>query len=143
MPKTEEEIRKAKEKLSAEGKDEQTKKDRVDESVAAQEEHDGDEDSQSAEDRVDESEGAERADEESEENAAEEGEEESEEKPAAEQKEDTSGFAELVRSIVAEEVRAAIADLVKSGHKDDGRHVKEAGEDKARELSLAEQIYNS
>lgn len=59
-----------KEKLKAEEdikakdeKSEQSEKDRVDESVAAQEKADGDENSQTAKDRIDESDGAKAADE--------------------------------------------------------------------------------
>lgn len=62
-PDTEEEIAKAKEDIAEKGEDSQTEKDRIDESVAAQEEADGEEDSQDAKDRVDEAEGEEKADE--------------------------------------------------------------------------------
>lgn len=62
-PDTEEEIAKAKEDIAEKGADSQTEKDRIDESVAAQEEADGEEDSQDAKDRVDEAEGEEKADE--------------------------------------------------------------------------------
>ena len=62
-PDTEEEIAKAKEDIAEKGKDSQTEQDRIDESVAAQEEADGEEDSQDAKDRVDEAEGEEKADE--------------------------------------------------------------------------------
>ena len=62
-PDTEEEIAKAKEDIAEKGEDSQTEKDRIDESVAAQEEADGEEDSQNAKDRVDEAEGEEKADE--------------------------------------------------------------------------------
>lgn len=64
MTKDEEQIAKAKEDISENGADSQTEKDRIDESVAAQEHADGDEDSQTAKDRVDESEGTKKADEE-------------------------------------------------------------------------------
>lgn len=62
---TEEEIEEAEEDIAEKGDDSQTEKDRIDESVAAQEEDSGEEDSQSAKDRVDESEGMEKADDES------------------------------------------------------------------------------
>lgn len=52
-----EEVAKAKEDIKEDGKDSQSEKDRVDESVAAQEANKGDEDSQDAKDRVDEAEG--------------------------------------------------------------------------------------
>lgn len=64
MTEDEKQIAKAKEDIAEKGADSQTEKDRIDESVAAQERADGDEDSQSAKDRVDESEGAKKADEE-------------------------------------------------------------------------------
>ena len=60
---TEEQIKKAEQDIREKGADEQTEKDRIDESVAAQEREEGDKDSQDAKDRVDESEGAKRADE--------------------------------------------------------------------------------
>lgn len=63
MTQDEKEIAKAKEDIAEKGADSQTEKDRVDESVAAQERAKGEEDSQSAKDRVDESEGAKKADE--------------------------------------------------------------------------------
>lgn len=61
-----EEVRKAYEDLSEDDKAKfhQSLKDRVDESVAAQEREHGQEDSQTAKDRIDEAEGAEKADEE-------------------------------------------------------------------------------
>lgn len=61
---TAEQAEEAEEKVEAEPKDDQTERDRVDESVAAQEKAEGDEDSQTAKDRIDESEGMEKADEE-------------------------------------------------------------------------------
>lgn len=63
MTQDEKEIAKAKEDIAEKGADSQTEKDRVDESVAAQERAKGEENSQSAKDRVDESEGAKKADE--------------------------------------------------------------------------------
>ena len=60
---TEEQIKKAEQDIREKGADEQTEKDRIDESVVAQERKEGDEDSQDAKDRVDESEGTKRADE--------------------------------------------------------------------------------
>lgn len=58
---TEEQVAKAEEGVEEKGADTQTEKDRIDESVAAQEENAGDEDTQSAQDRVDEAEGEEAA----------------------------------------------------------------------------------
>ena len=63
MTQDEKEIAKAKEDIAEKGADSQKEKDRVDESVAAQERAKGEEDSQNAKDRVDESEGAKKADE--------------------------------------------------------------------------------
>lgn len=63
MTQDEKEIAKAKEDIAEKGADSQTEKDRIDESVAAQERAKGEENSQSAKDRVDESEGAKKADE--------------------------------------------------------------------------------
>lgn len=54
---TKEQVAEAEEDVAEKGADEQTEKDRVDESVGEQEKLDGNEDSQTADDRVDESEG--------------------------------------------------------------------------------------
>ena len=54
-------VEKAEENIEKKGDDEQTEKDRVDESVGEQLKDDGEEDEQSAKDRVDESEGEEKA----------------------------------------------------------------------------------
>lgn len=54
---TKEQVAEAKKDVAEKGADEQTEKDRVDESVGEQEKLDGNEDSQTAKDRVDESEG--------------------------------------------------------------------------------------
>lgn len=51
------EVEESEERIEEKGADEQTEQDRVDETVAADEEHDGDEDTQTAKDRVDEAEG--------------------------------------------------------------------------------------
>lgn len=82
-----EEVRKAYEDLSEDDKAKfhQSLKDRVDESVAAQEREHGEEDSQTAKDRIDEAEGTEKADEERKEGAEEES---SEAKEHAEKAED-------------------------------------------------------
>ena len=63
---TAEQTEEAEEKVETEPKDKQTERDRVDESVSAQEKDEGDEDSQTAKDRVDESEGMEKDEEEKE-----------------------------------------------------------------------------
>jgi hypothetical protein len=62
MTENEKQIAKAEEDIEEKGKDTQTEKDRIDDSVAAQERADGDEDSQSAKDRVKESEAMEKLD---------------------------------------------------------------------------------
>ena len=64
MTEDEKQIAEAKKAIEEKGKDTQTEKDRIDESVGEQERLDGDEDSQDAKDRVDESEAAEKADDE-------------------------------------------------------------------------------
>lgn len=58
---TGEQVAEAENDIAAKGEDTQTTEDRVDESVAAQEEDEGDEDTQTAEDRIDESVGEEQA----------------------------------------------------------------------------------
>lgn len=64
MTQDEKEIKEAERDADEKGKDSQTEKDRIDESVGEQERRDGDENSQNAKDRVDESEATEKADEE-------------------------------------------------------------------------------
>lgn len=59
----EREISEAKEEIAEKGKDSQTERDRVDESVAQKEKDSGNENSQTAKDRVDESEGMKKAEE--------------------------------------------------------------------------------
>ena len=54
-----EQVEKAEEDIAEKGDDSQTERDRIDESVAAQEKAEGDEDTQDAKDRVDEAEGEE------------------------------------------------------------------------------------
>lgn len=63
MTRDEKEIKKAEDDILEKGKDTQTEKDRIDESVAEQEKDGGTEDTQTAKDRVDESLGAKRHDE--------------------------------------------------------------------------------
>lgn len=63
MTEDEKEIKKAETDIDEKGKDSQTEKDRVDESVGEQEKNSGNENSQNAKDRVDESEGTKKADE--------------------------------------------------------------------------------
>ena len=64
MTQDEKEIKKAEKDVAEKGKDSQTEKDRVDESVGEQEKRSGNENSQDAKARVDESEGTKKADEE-------------------------------------------------------------------------------
>lgn len=63
MTQDEKEIKKAEKDVAEKGKDSQTEKDRVDESVGEQEKRSGNENSQDAKARVDESEGTKKADE--------------------------------------------------------------------------------
>lgn len=63
MTRDEEEIKKAREDIDRKGKDSQTEKDRIDESVGEQERRSGNENSQNAKDRVDESESTKKYDE--------------------------------------------------------------------------------
>lgn len=72
MTEDERQIKKAKEDIAEKGKDSQTEKDRIDESVGEQERRDGNENSQNAKDRVDESEGTKKYDERKEEKREEE-----------------------------------------------------------------------
>lgn len=118
-PDTTEEVAEAKEDIADKGEDTQTEKDRVDESVAAQEEDTGTEDTQTAEDRVDEAEGEDKAKEE--EKAETEGEKTEEEaKPEPEQPEtldtgrDDRGAEVLeMQSARMDAVEAQLAELVK------------------------------
>lgn len=64
MTRDEKEIKKAEDDILEKGKDTQTEKDRIDESVAEQEKDSGTEDTQTAKDRIDESLGAKRHDDE-------------------------------------------------------------------------------
>lgn len=96
-----EEVKKAFEDLSEEDKKTfvQSLKDRVDESVAAQEEEHGDEDSQTAKDRVDEAEG--EAEEEAEERGKEPAEEETEEEAEGETEEEPAEEEDPLKEIAA------------------------------------------
>ena len=96
-----EEVKKAFEDLSEEDKKTfvQSLKDRVDESVAAQEEEHGDEDSQTAKDRVDEAEG--EAEEEAEERGKEPAEEETEEEDEGETEEEPAEEEDPLKEIAA------------------------------------------
>ena len=79
MTEDEKEIKKAEDDVAKKGKDSQSEKDRVDESVGEQERESGNENSQNAKDRVDESEGTKKADEERKEKKDEKDEKESKE----------------------------------------------------------------
>ena len=128
-----EQVKKAYEDLSDEDKKSfhQSLSDRVHESIAAQEKDKGDKDSQSAEDREHEALGAEHADGEGnvdelhetdpEEKPEEKAEESDEEKPeetaendeADEENKGGSALEKIVREAVAEEVKKALAEMVK------------------------------
>lgn len=133
----EKEIEKAKKDIAEKGEDSQTERDRIDESVAAQERESGNENSQTAKDRIDESEGAEKADKEREERN------EAHEERHEERAEDIK---ELIRSAVAEAVKDAVVPMIASevqkafGERD--RSATEASEAEAKELSKIEKIYN-
>ena len=73
-------------------------------------------------------------------------EEEEDKEPSGDKRTDEGSdgsLADIVRGIVAEEVRAAIKEALGAKADDPGRKVKEAGEDKSRALSAAESIYNN
>lgn len=93
MTEDEKQERKAEEDISEKGKDSQTEKDRIDESVGEQEKRDGDENSQDAKDRVDESEGTEKADEKR---------DEDETKGKEERKEEMPEWAKTMLSVLTE-----------------------------------------
>lgn len=92
----EKEIKKAELDIDDKGKDTQTRRDREDESVAAQERDKGDEDSQTAKDRIDESRGTKRADEERDKNV------DSDSKEHRDAKEDARQIEEHMRPILEE-----------------------------------------
>ncbi len=127
MTKDEKQIAEAKEGIEEKGKDTQTEKDRIDESVAAQERADGDEDSQSAKDRVKESEGAEEADEEI----------------AKHEADDEQKIPQMIREILREELKPIIAEAMKEFGISAGKAEKEASETEKNDLNKLESIYNS
>lgn len=136
MTKDEKEIEKAKSDIEKKGPDEQTEKDRVDESVAAQERADGETDSQSAKDRVDESEGAEKADE-----------KRAEDDKAKEDGHDrlTETIVNAINSAVESAVTAAVDKAVNAAMSKafDGmsRKPEEADDDEVNKLNKLESIY--
>lgn len=89
-------VEKAEKNIEEKGADEQTKKDRVDESVGEQLKDDGKKDEQSAKDRVDESEGEEKAEEEKKEKPEEEP--AKEEAPAEEPKQEDNTEIESLKA---------------------------------------------
>lgn len=129
MTKDEEQIAKAKEDISEKGKDSQTEKDRIDESVGEQERKDGNEDSQSAKDRVDESEGAKKADE-----KKDEGKEQGSDDKAEDDKEyvSKSDFEKLAARV--EEIFTQMQNMGKSPERVD--------DERAKRLDRVAGIYN-
>lgn len=115
--------------------------DRVHESIAAQEEDEGDKDTQSAEDREHEALGAEHADEERDEKRDEKREEEPEEEAEEavedhEEREDGT-LKEILDKLAGIEARLA---KIEDGK---GKAVKEADEKDAKDLDKIASIYNS
>lgn len=106
-------VEKAEENIEEKGADEQTEKDRVDESVGEQLKDDGKEDEQSAKDRVDESEGEEKAEEKAEEEKEKKTEEEpaKEEAPAEEQKQEAEQPAEENKAVSRDEFNALLGKI--------------------------------
>ena len=134
MTEDEKEIKKAKEDIAEKGKDSQTEKDRVDESVGAQEKNSDNENSQDAKDRVDESEGTKKADEERAEDKQE----------REEQKEEKSEdfLSEKILSAITNAVNAAVEKAVGNAFNALDRQSKEAGEKDSAELQKIENLYN-
>lgn len=129
MTKDEEQIAKAKEDIAEKGKDSQTEKDRIDESVGEQERKDGNEDSQTAKDRVDESEGTKKADE-----KKDEGKEQGGDDKAEDDKEyvSKSDFEKLATRV--EEIFTQMQNM--------GKAPERADDERAKRLDRVAGIYN-
>ena len=134
-----EQVRKAYEDLADDDKKTfvQSISDRVHESIAAQEEDEGDKDTQTAEDREHEALGAEHADEEREEKREEEPEEEAEEEVEEHEEREDGTLKEILDKLVGIEARLA---KIEDGK---GKAVKEADEKDAKDLDKIASIYNS
>lgn len=135
MSEIKKDIDEAKDKIEEKGKDTQTEKDRVDESVGEQIKDDKDENTQTAKDRVDESEGAEKKDEDA----------KVEEKPEPEKPSDSDVLKEMIRNVVAEvvaaEVKAAFAEMAKNDKS--GRESHKVEDEQARKLAAFDAKYNN
>lgn len=131
MTQDEKEIKKAEKDVAEKGKDSQTEKDRVDESVGEQEKRSGNENSQNAKDRVDESEGTKKADEE---RAAEKKESEGKDDKREDLDEKLERFADTL-------VEKLGAWLAKHADKEERSSSKASSKD-AEELKKIESLYN-
>lgn len=124
MTKDEKQIAEAEKDIEENGKDTQTEKDRIDESVGEQENLDGDEDSQDAKDRVDESEAEIKADEER-------------------HDEQASELANMIREILREEIKPFLETEIKKLTLKDEQREHEASKEDQKALSALESIYNN
>lgn len=133
-----EQVRKAYEDLADDDKKAfvQSISDRVHESIAAQEEDEGDKDTQSAEDREHEALGEEHADEERE-DEGEEAEEEAEEVVEEHEEREDGTLGQILEKLGNIEARLA---KIEDGK---GKAVKEADEKDAKDLDKIASIYNS
>lgn len=137
---TTEQIEKAEENIEAKGKDMQTEKDRIDESVAEQEKDEGDEDSQDAKDRVDEAEGEDESLEEKDEEKPEQ------ETPTEEELEHEEKKQDTMRAIEArlDEIEERIANIVsKLDGGDFGNHSAQITEQESDGETEDSRIMNS
>lgn len=131
MTKDEEQIAKAKEDISEKGKDSQTEKDRIDESVGEQERKDGNENSQSAKDRVDESEGAKKADEKKDEG----------EEPKGEETDKAEDDKEYVSKSDFEKLAARVEEIL-TQMQNQGKNPDRVDEEKEKRLNRIKGLYN-
>ena len=125
----EKQIAEAEKDIEEKGKDTQTEKDRIDESVGEQERRDGDENSQDAKDRVDESEGETKA--------------EDNEEIEKHEEEDAKKIPEMIREILREELKPILSEALKEYGLNAGKTEKEASDNDKKALAGIESIYNS
>lgn len=131
MTKDEEQIAKAKEDISEKGKDSQTEKDRIDESVGEQERKDGNENSQSAKDRVDESDGAKKADEKKDEGK----------EPKGEETDKAEDDKEYVSKADFEKLAARVEEIL-TQMQNQGKNPERVDEEKEKRLNRIKGLYN-
>ena len=131
MTKDEEQIAKAKEDISEKGKDSQTEKDRIDESVGEQERKDGNENSQSAKDRVDESDGAKKADEKKDEGK----------EPKGEETDKAEDDKEYVSKADFEKLAARVEEIL-TQMQNHGKNPERVDEEKEKRLNRIKGLYN-